>query len=211
MPAVCCRMTHGSRADGMLLQLLERERLLRARLLGVDDRALARDRHRFLHRRHAELRAHVGVEADRDLDAFLDDGLEAGELELHDVGSDVQAGNWNEPVSLVVATCGWSSDGPVRVTVDARQHRAGLVGDLPEDLAGLRLGPGRRRGQHERQRRQHGGNTHFHLYIPPVMTTTDELLERAGTNSRMSATDDRCPGPCDRWRDEMLTTWKERR
>ena len=26
-------------------------------------------------------------------------------------------GNWNEPVSLVVATCGWSSDGLVRVTV----------------------------------------------------------------------------------------------
>ena len=66
-------------------------------------------------------------------------------------------GNWNEPVSLVVATCGWSSEGPVRVTVTPGQHGAGRVGDLAEDLAGLRLGPDRRRAEHERQRRQQGG------------------------------------------------------
>jgi len=29
----------------------------------------------------------------------------------------LRRGNWKEPVSLVVAVCGWSSEGPVSVTV----------------------------------------------------------------------------------------------
>jgi len=90
MPAVCCRMTHGSRAEGMLLQLLEREGLLGAGLLGVDDRALARHRHGLLHRRDAELGADVGAEVDRHLDVFLDDGLEPGELEPDVISADVE-------------------------------------------------------------------------------------------------------------------------
>ena len=92
MPAVCWRMTHGSRADGNALQLLERERLPCAGLLGVDDRALTRDRHRFLHGGDAELLADVGAEANRHLDAFLHDRLEPGELELDVIGTDVEAG-----------------------------------------------------------------------------------------------------------------------
>ena len=92
MPAVCCRMTHGSRADGMLCSCSSVNVCFVPVCLVSTIGRLARDRHRFLHRRHAELRAHVGAEADRDLDAFLDDGLEAGELELHGIDADVQSG-----------------------------------------------------------------------------------------------------------------------
>ena len=63
-------MTHGSRADGMFCSWSMRERLLGPGLLGVDDRALAGDRDRFLHGRDAQLRADVGAEADRDLNAL---------------------------------------------------------------------------------------------------------------------------------------------
>jgi len=48
------------------------------------------DRDGFLHRGDAHLRVHRGAEADRDLDALVDDGLETGELELHGVRADFE-------------------------------------------------------------------------------------------------------------------------
>ena len=72
------------------LQQLVGERLLRAGVLGVDDRALAGDRDGLLHGRDAQLRVDLRAEADGDLDALVDDGLEAGQLELDRVGADVK-------------------------------------------------------------------------------------------------------------------------
>ena len=120
-------MTHGSRADGMLWSMLEREGLLRAGLLRVDDRALAGDRHRLLHGRDAQLRADVRAEANRHLDVFLDDGLESRELELHRIGADV------EPRELECA--GFAGRRGERL----QQHRAGdRHGDAGQHSAGLR-------------------------------------------------------------------------
>ena len=70
------------------LQQLVGERLLGAGFLGVDDRALTGDGDRFLHGRDAHLGVDLRAEADRDEDAFVDDGLEARQLELDGVGAD---------------------------------------------------------------------------------------------------------------------------
>jgi len=59
----------------------------------VDDRALAGDRDRFLHLRDAHLRVHLRAEPDGHLNAFVDDGLEAGQLELDGVDADRKAPN----------------------------------------------------------------------------------------------------------------------
>jgi len=129
MPAVCWRMTQGSRADGML----------GADRLRVDDRALAGDRDGLLHGRDAELRVDRGSEADRDDDALVDDRLEAGQLELHRVGADFN------PREIERARL--ARDRRQRLEQhrtrdrhrDARQDRARTVGDFAEDLARLTL------------------------------------------------------------------------
>jgi hypothetical protein len=110
MPAVCCRMTHGSRADGMLCSCSSVKVCFGAGLLGVDDRALARDRHRFLHR--AETPSCVltfRVEADVTWMPSLTTVLKPCSR-TSAIGADVSAGNWKTG-SLVVATCGCSSEG----------------------------------------------------------------------------------------------------
>ena len=83
MPAVCWRMTHGSRADGMLCSSsLVNVCLVPVSLVSTIG-LCAGDGDGFLHGRDAHLRVDLRAEADRDLDALVDDRLEAGELELH--------------------------------------------------------------------------------------------------------------------------------
>ena len=145
-----------------VLQLVDRERLLGPGLLRVHDRALAGDGDRFLHGRHAQLRAHVGAEADRDLDPFLDDGLEAGELELHGVGADLKSRKLEGSALAGRGSKRLQQRRSGECYRHARQHGAGIVGDLSKDLARLRLGPRCRHTQHEAKRRKHGGQTQSH-------------------------------------------------
>src|SRR5262249_31955732 len=70
---------------GNLLERFTREAGREARRLRVDHRALAGDRHGFLHRRQLELYVDGRVEPGRDDDAFADVLLEAGEFEGHGV------------------------------------------------------------------------------------------------------------------------------
>ncbi|HET9706024.1 MAG TPA: hypothetical protein VFP85_18415 [Vicinamibacterales bacterium] len=55
--------------------------------LGVDDRRLTSNRDRLGHRGQPQRHRQVGVTADRNHDAFVLDGGEAGELERHRVGA----------------------------------------------------------------------------------------------------------------------------
>jgi hypothetical protein len=73
MPAVCCRMTHGSRADGMLCSSSLVNVCLVPVSLRVDDRALSCDRDGFLHGTDAHLRVDLRAEADRHQNAFVDE------------------------------------------------------------------------------------------------------------------------------------------
>ena len=159
-------MTHGSRADGMLCSCSMREGLLRPGLLRVDDRALAGDRDRLLHGRDAELRADVGAEADGHVDVLLDDRLEAGELELHAIGADVESRELEGSRFPRGRRQRLQERRAGQRDRDAGQHGAGLVRHLAEDLARLLLGARRRCAENDRQRRQHGGKTPFHLFIP---------------------------------------------
>ena len=181
MPAVCCRMTHGIARRGNALQLIEREGLPRAGLLGVDDRALTRDRHRFLHRGDAELLADVGAEADRHLDAFLNDRLEPGELELDVIGPDLQPRELEGSRLRRRGRLRLQQDRSRQSDRDARQHRAGLVGDLSENLA--RLGLGGRRGDAEHQREAANNAVERNLIISPPETLRKTLLEHVGCHA----------------------------
>ena len=90
--------------------------------LRVDDRALAGDGDGFLHRRDAHLRVDLRAEADRHLDALVDDRLEAGELELHRISADLRDAETDRfPFRSVMAVSGWSSVGAGQRDRDAGQ------------------------------------------------------------------------------------------
>ena len=161
-----------------VLQRLEVEGRLGRGGLGVDDRALAADRHRFLNGRDRQLLVDLGREADADDDALADDRLEAGQLELHRVGADR---NQRETEASGFAA-------RRRLRLDERragqrhgctwQHSAGVVGDSARDFTGLDLRQRRHRTHQYGQHGQHGGKTHFHLQPP---------LENERTNPPTSA------------------------
>ena len=152
-----------------VLQGLEVERRLRCRRLGVDDRALAADRDRFLDGGDRKLLIDLGREADGDDDAFPDDGLESGQLELDRIGADR---NLREPERTGLRARGDLGLNQRRAgqrNCCTGQHGAGVVTHFACDFTGLDLRQRRHHTDQQSHDGPHGGQSHFHLQ-PPLKT-----------------------------------------
>ena len=133
--------------------------------LRVDNRTLSAHGDRFLHGRYGQLCVDLGAEPDGHSHVLGDHGLEAGEREVHGVGTDA------EPWKLIRAGVARHRDERLQQhrrrqrDGDSRHDRAGLIGDLAEDLPGLLLRIGQR--AHREKRDQCDDDpSHPHPFTP---------------------------------------------
>src|SRR5439155_19445820 len=110
--------------------------------LNVDRRRLTRDGHRFLHRSQAQLRVDRRREIRWEVDAVLNERLEALKREAHLVDTGTQIDNRISSLRIADGRAGLLEErGAGCFYRDARHHGAARVFDEPGDGA-LGRGPG---------------------------------------------------------------------
>ena len=150
-----------------VLQRVEVERRPGRRGLGVDNRALAGDRHRFLDSRDGKLLVDLGREPDVDQDSFADDGLESRQLELDGIGADRNLRESEAPGFAARRHLRLDQRRAGQCHCCTRQDGAGVVTHSARDFTGLDLRQCRNHTSQEGHDSQHGGKTDFH-FKPPL-------------------------------------------